>query len=88
MVEFESDSWSEDSGSDKLSRSLSNNSSRTWDATSEDSSLEQDGSWPITNKLGHLYFQYFETASPYWRVPLTEKVALFQYAVMSLLLMA
>lgn len=73
-VEFESDSWSDDSGSDKLSRSLSNNSSRAWDAVSEDSSLEQEGSWPTTNKLGNLYFQYFEMSSPYWRVPLSDKV--------------
>ncbi|KAH9781159.1 hypothetical protein KPL71_008354 [Citrus sinensis] len=74
VVELESDSWSDDSGSDKLSRSLSNNSSRTWDGISEDSSVEQDGSWLMTNKLGHLYFQYFEMASPYWRVPLTDKI--------------
>ncbi|KDO56014.1 hypothetical protein CISIN_1g019725mg [Citrus sinensis] len=74
VVELESDSWSDDSGSDKLSRSLSNNSSRTWDGISEDSSVEQDGSWLMTNKLGHLYFQYFEMASPYWRVPLADKI--------------
>lgn len=74
VVELESDSWSDDSGSDKLSRSLSNNSSRTWDGISEDSSVEQDGSWLMTNKLGQLYFQYFEMASPYWRVPLTDKI--------------
>ncbi|KAK3225477.1 hypothetical protein Dsin_005339 [Dipteronia sinensis] len=74
VVEFESDSWSDDSGSDKLSRSLSNNSSRTWDAISEDSGSEQDGLSPTSNKLGYLYFQYFEMSSPYWRVPLTEKI--------------
>ncbi|KAK9278743.1 hypothetical protein L1049_028319 [Liquidambar formosana] len=39
---FESDSWSDESESDKLSRSLSNNSSRAWDATSEESSLDHD----------------------------------------------
>ncbi|XP_031247306.1 uncharacterized protein LOC116105021 [Pistacia vera] len=74
VAEFESDSGSDDGGSDKLSRSLSNNSSRTWDAISEDSSLDQDGSWPMNNKLGYLYFQYFEMSSPYWRVPLREKI--------------
>lgn len=77
VVEFESDSWSDDSGSDKLSRSLSNNSSRTWDAISEDSGSEQDGLSPTTNKLGYLYFNYFEMSSPYWRVPLTQKVTPF-----------
>lgn len=73
-VEFESDSWSDDSGSDDLSRSLSNNSSKTWDAVSNDSSSDQDGSSP-TNQLGHLYLQYTETAAPYARVPLMEKVS-------------
>ncbi|TXG51796.1 hypothetical protein EZV62_024320 [Acer yangbiense] len=74
VIEFESDSWSDDSGSDKLSRSLSNNSSRTWDAISEDSGSEQDGLSPTTNKLGYIYFNYFEMSSPYWRVPLTQKI--------------
>ena len=79
VAEFESDSWSDDSGSDNLSRSLSNNSSRTWDAISEDSSFDQEGSWPMRDRLGCLYLQYFEMASPYWRVPLMDKVLLFWY---------
>ncbi|KAH7550578.1 hypothetical protein JRO89_XS13G0224900 [Xanthoceras sorbifolium] len=74
VIEIESDSWSDDSGTDKLSRSLSNNSSRTWDAISEDSGSDQDGLWPMSNRLGYLYFQYFEMSSPYWRVPLTDKI--------------
>ncbi|XP_027358327.1 uncharacterized protein LOC113867294 isoform X2 [Abrus precatorius] len=73
-VEFESDSWSDDSGSDKLSRSLSDNSSKAWDAVSEDSSCDQEGSWPSRDKLGYLYLQYTEMASPYSRVPLMEKI--------------
>ncbi|ESW24495.1 hypothetical protein PHAVU_004G135500 [Phaseolus vulgaris] len=74
-VEFESDSWSEDSSSDNLSRSLSNNSSKAWeDAVSEDSCCEQEGSWLRDNKLGYLYLQYTEMASPYSRVPLAEKI--------------
>lgn len=72
-VEFESDSWSEDSGSDNLSRSLSNNSSKAWDAVSEDSSYDQEGSWP-RDKLGYLYLHYTEMASPYSRVPLVEMI--------------
>ncbi|GMY12753.1 hypothetical protein FCV25MIE_07992 [Fagus crenata] len=74
VVEFESDSWSDDSGSDNLSRSLSNNSSRGWDAVSEDSSFDQEGSWPRRDRLGCLYLQYIEMASPYWRVPLMDKI--------------
>ncbi|CAN1221592.1 hypothetical protein LINGRAPRIM_LOCUS325 [Linum grandiflorum] len=70
------DSWDEDSrsGSDKLSRSLSDTSAKTWDTVSDDSSYENDGSSPKSDKLGSLYFKYVETCSPYWRVPLKEKV--------------
>lgn len=74
VVEFENDSWSDDSGSDNLSTSLSNNSSKAWDAVSEDSSLDQEGSWPMKDRLGCPYLQYIEMASPYWRVPLMDKV--------------
>ncbi|XWS60759.1 hypothetical protein CRYUN_Cryun07bG0064200 [Craigia yunnanensis] len=73
-VEVESDSWSDDSGSDKLSRSFSNNSSRTWDAISEDSNLDQNGSSSMRDKLGYHYLQYFERSSPYVRVPLRDKI--------------
>ncbi|XP_022994638.1 uncharacterized protein LOC111490289 isoform X2 [Cucurbita maxima] len=73
MAECESDSWSDDSWSDNLSRSLSNNSSRTWDAVSEDS-FDQDGSWSLREKLGYLSLQYMEMSSPYWRVPLLDKI--------------
>lgn len=75
IAEFESDSCSDDSGSDNLSRSLSNNSSRTWDVVSEDSSFDQESSCPMRDRLGHLYLQYVEMSSPYWRIPLTDKVA-------------
>ncbi|KAL9277044.1 hypothetical protein ACSQ67_025407 [Phaseolus vulgaris] len=62
----EYDSWSEDSGSDNLSRTLSNNSSKAWDVASLDSNSEQADS--------ELYLQYNET-SPYWqRVSFTEKI--------------
>ncbi|KAJ6673096.1 T15D22.8 [Salix viminalis] len=74
VVELESDSWSDDSTSDKLSRSLSNNSSKTWDTISEDSSVDHEGSLSTREKLGYRSFQYFEMSSPYWRVPLLEKI--------------
>ncbi|XP_068640262.1 uncharacterized protein [Aristolochia californica] len=74
VPEFESDSWSDDSESDKLSRSLSNNSSRGWDAASDDSSFEPEGLWPTRDRLGYLYCQYFERCSPYGRIPLMDKV--------------
>jgi hypothetical protein len=72
-VECESDSWSDDSGSDNLCRSVSNDSSKSWDAISEDSSSEQ-GSCKSKDKLGNLYLNYTEMSSPYLRVPLMEKV--------------
>ncbi|XP_030521315.1 uncharacterized protein LOC115734609 isoform X1 [Rhodamnia argentea] len=72
-VEFESDSWSDDSGSDKLSRSLSNNSSKTWDSISEDSSSDQPVSWPMRDN-GSIYLEYFEACSPNWRIPLSNKI--------------
>ncbi|XP_022755263.1 uncharacterized protein LOC111303343 [Durio zibethinus] len=74
VLEVESDSWSDDSGSDKLSRSLTNNSSRTWDAISEDSNFDQDSSLSMRDKLGYLYLEYLERSSPYFRVPLMDKI--------------
>lgn len=77
-VEFESDSWSDDSGSDNLSRSLSNDSSKSWDAISEESSSDQEGSCQTKDKLGNLYLSYTEMSSPYHRVPLALKVLIFK----------
>lgn len=66
----ESDSWSDDSESEKLSKS--------WDAASEDSaqssSFEPDGLWPAKDRIGELYLQYVEYLPPYGRIPLMEKV--------------
>ncbi|KAK2986567.1 hypothetical protein RJ640_011551 [Escallonia rubra] len=76
-VEFEVDSWSDDSGSDKLSRSLSNNSSKAWDATPADSSIDHEGALPMKDRLGNLYFEYYDTCSPYWRILLMDKIIEF-----------
>ncbi|XP_039135284.1 uncharacterized protein LOC120272512 [Dioscorea cayenensis subsp. rotundata] len=62
----ETDSWSDDSESEKLSRS--------WDAVSDDSCVDMEGGWPGKDRLGHLYLHYIENASPYGRVPLMVKV--------------
>ncbi|CAA2998899.1 Hypothetical predicted protein [Olea europaea subsp. europaea] len=62
-----SDSFSDESESEKLSR---------WDGcSSEEGLFEQDGFWHLNDKLGNLYFQYFETSSPYGRVPLMDKMS-------------
>ncbi|KAL1060761.1 hypothetical protein V6Z11_1Z072100 [Gossypium hirsutum] len=63
-----SDSWStDDSESDKLWR---------WDGccSSEDGGSDQDSVCHLNNRLGYLYFQYFETSTPYGRVPLMDKI--------------
>ncbi|XP_059647243.1 uncharacterized protein LOC132293690 [Cornus florida] len=72
LAECESESWSDDSESDKLSGS--NHSCKIWDTTSPDSSNDQDGSCPMRDRLGSLYLQYYETCSPCWRSPLTNKI--------------
>ncbi|KAL8506602.1 hypothetical protein ACS0TY_017488 [Phlomoides rotata] len=62
-----SDSFSDESESEKLSR---------WDGCSSDEGIfEQDSFWHPNERLGNLYLQYFERSSPYGRVPLTEKIS-------------
>jgi len=62
-----SDSFSDESESEKFSR---------WDGcSSEEGLFEQDGFWHPKDRLGNLYFQYFETSSPYGRVPLLDKIS-------------
>lgn len=73
-MEFESDLWSDDSQSDKLSRLLSDNSSKGCDSVSEDSSLDQPVSWSTPESFGSIYLEYFESCSPNWRIPLADKV--------------
>ena len=64
-----SDSLSEESESDKLWR---------WDgSSSEEGCFEQDSLWHLSDRLGHLYCQYFERSTPYGRVPLMDKVSTF-----------
>ncbi|KAK8481993.1 hypothetical protein V6N13_017653 [Hibiscus sabdariffa] len=61
-----SDSLSDESESDKLWR---------WDGcSSEDGGSEHDSLWHVNNRLGYLYFQYFERSTPYGRVPLMDKI--------------
>jgi len=65
-----SDSYSDDSEFDKQ-----------W-TSSEEGASEQDSLWHMNDRLGHLYFQYFEKSTPYGRVPLIDKVSfLFCYCL-------
>lgn len=60
-----SDSYSDESESEKRSR---------WDGCSSEECFEQEFLWHRNNRLGQLYFQHFESSSPYERVPLMDKV--------------
>ncbi|XP_058081769.1 uncharacterized protein LOC131229743 [Magnolia sinica] len=61
-----SDSCSEESESEKLWR---------WDGgSSMDCGLEQESLWHLSDRLGFLYFQYFERSAPYARVPFMDKI--------------
>lgn len=42
-----------------------------------DSSVETQVSLPMKDKLGYLYFEYQDVSSPYWRIPIAQKVFLF-----------
>ncbi|XP_076889155.1 uncharacterized protein LOC143539839 [Bidens hawaiensis] len=64
-----SDSFSDDSESEKLSR---------WDRCSSDEGVfDQDSPLYFNDRLGYLYFQYFERSTPYERVPLLDKICMF-----------
>ncbi|XP_022725307.1 uncharacterized protein LOC111281845 [Durio zibethinus] len=61
-----SDSCSDESENDKLWR---------WDGcSSEEGGSEQDSLSHVNDRLGYLCFQYFETSTPYGRVPLMDKI--------------
>ncbi|CAK9316291.1 unnamed protein product [Citrullus colocynthis] len=64
-----SDCCSEESDCDKLWR---------WDGTgstsSEDGGSEQEALLHLNDRLGYLYFQFFEKSTPYGRVPLLDKI--------------
>ncbi|XP_010268757.1 PREDICTED: uncharacterized protein LOC104605622 isoform X2 [Nelumbo nucifera] len=61
-----SDSCSDVSESEKLWR-LDGGSS-------EECGLDQENLWQLSDRLGYLYFQYFERSAPYGRVPLMDKI--------------
>ncbi|KAM7271961.1 hypothetical protein ACFE04_031175 [Oxalis oulophora] len=62
-----SESCSDESESEKLWRSDG--------CSSEDGGgFEQDNVWQLNDRLGYLYFQYFERLTPYGRVPLMDKI--------------
>ncbi|KAK8564054.1 hypothetical protein V6N13_005734 [Hibiscus sabdariffa] len=73
---FREETESGDGERDSFSDSYSDESELwRWDGwSSEDGGSEQDSLWHVNNRLGYLYFQYFETTTPYGRVPLMDKI--------------
>lgn len=65
-------SQSDDSASDKISKSLDNSSSASIDSTTNNA-VASIVDAPV-NQFGHLYMQYNEIISPYDRVPFVQKV--------------
>lgn len=65
-----SDSFSDESESEKLSR---------WDGCSSEEGFEQELLWHQNNRLGNLYLQHFERSTPYGRVPLMDKVSFHHF---------
>ncbi|TYK07036.1 DUF789 domain-containing protein [Cucumis melo var. makuwa] len=63
-----SDCCSEESDSDKLWRWEGSGST-----SSEDGGSEQEAFLHLNDRLGYLYFQFFEKSTPYGRVPLLDK---------------
>ncbi|KAF8090431.1 hypothetical protein N665_0476s0010 [Sinapis alba] len=75
VVESESsECWSDSESEKLLSRSVSNDSNRTWDDFSEDSVYDPDGMLWLRDRLGYIDFKYIERDAPYKRVPLTVKI--------------
>ncbi|KAL8267310.1 hypothetical protein R6Q59_004654 [Mikania micrantha] len=61
-----SDTFSDESESEKVSR---------WDGcSSEEGVFDQETQFHSSDRLGQLYFQYFDKTTPYGRVPLVDKV--------------
>ncbi|KAK9052001.1 hypothetical protein SSX86_028629 [Deinandra increscens subsp. villosa] len=61
-----SDTFSEESESEKVSR---------WDGCSSDEGVfDHETQFHSNDRLGQLYFQYFDKSTPYGRVPLVDKV--------------
>lgn len=67
----ETDSETRDSFSDTLSDESESEKLSRWDGCSSD---EGDATFHVNDRLGYLYFQYFDKSTPYGRVPLVDKV--------------
>lgn len=73
----ETDSETRDSFSDSLSEESESEKVSRWDGCSSDECAVFDQETPshLNDRLGHLYFQYFDRSTPYGRVPLMDKIS-------------
>uniref|UniRef100_A0A7N1A1N9 Uncharacterized protein n=1 Tax=Kalanchoe fedtschenkoi TaxID=63787 RepID=A0A7N1A1N9_KALFE len=77
-LRYETDSEARDSSSDTSSDESESDKLSRWDGgSSEEGGLEHNGVSQLSDRLGCLYFQYFETLTPYKRVPLMDKISGF-----------
>lgn len=60
--------------SESLCSEESSESDKLWRWDGEDQQLQYSLCHLADDRLGHLYFQYFETSAPYARIPLMDKV--------------
>lgn len=72
--ELDNEFCSDENESDKFSRSVSNNSSKGWDASSGDTNIDHEDILPMRDSLTNLYFKFHDSCPPYWRIPLFDKV--------------
>lgn len=71
----ETDSETRDSSSDTFSDESECEKVSRWDGCSSDEGqFDQETHFHLNERLGHLYFQYFDKSTPYGRVPLVDKV--------------
>lgn len=73
--ELDSEFCSDENESDKFSRSVSNNSSKGWDASSGDSNIDHEDLLPMRDSLTNLYFKFHDSCPPYWRIPIFDKIS-------------
>ncbi|KAK9047862.1 hypothetical protein SSX86_033176 [Deinandra increscens subsp. villosa] len=71
----ETDSETRDSSSDTFSDESESEKVSRWDGCSSDEGVfDRETHCHLNDRLGQLYFQYFDKSTPYGRVPLVDKV--------------
>lgn len=74
IAQVEAELWSEGSDNEKSSGSASKNSSKAWEIKADDCNIGNEGIPPFKKNFQNLYFELQDSAAPYYRPPLFEKV--------------